>query len=399
MPDKSGTDSEYVIVGGGIAGLATAIAFQQLGLHFTLFEQTKVLRGIGAGFGLAANAMQALEILGLRSEIEKIGHHVDHYNILDEKGNILISPDTHAIAKKYKQSNFTVHRSDLHLFLLSKIDNQHLILGKKAIRVEPESEQVTLHFEDGTTHTSRYLIVADGVKSLLRQQLVPSSTPRYAGYTCWRATIDNQEIQLDKGTETWGKAGRFGMTPLTNNRIYWYACVNANPDSPIFQKYTIDELVNHFGHYHSPIPNILRHTKNEDLIWGDIMDIKPLKNLAYENIVFIGDAGHATTPNMGQGACQALEDAAVLMDEVRHQKNIQDAFLSFEKRRLSRTKYITDTSKLIGDVAQWENNLAIRMRNSVIRLMPPKIVQKSLDKLLSIDFMTLNNKQYAHTSR
>ncbi len=387
MPYTKTIDSDFAIVGGGVAGLAMAIALQQIDKDFVLFEQTKELKGIGAGFGLAANAMRALDLLGLRTEVEQIGYYLDSYHILDDKGQLLASPDTHAISKKYKQQNFAIHRADLHLFLLSKIKAQKLQLGKKATRLEQHIDTVTLFFEDGTQHTARFLIIADGVRSPLRQQLIPSSKPRYSGYTCWRATIDNTEMTLDKGTETWGKLGRFGMTPLSNNRIYWYACINATPGNPIYRDYKVSDLLKHFQSYHAPIPAILAHTKDRELIWSDIVDIEPLKHLAYDNILLIGDAGHATTPNMGQGACQALEDVAVLLDELGLKQDVKKAFSSFEKRRLPRTKYITDTSRRIGEIAQWDNSIFISIRNMLMKLMPAKIAQKNLDKLLSVDFM------------
>jgi 2-polyprenyl-6-methoxyphenol hydroxylase-like FAD-dependent oxidoreductase len=387
MPASQMIDSDFAIVGGGVAGLAMAIALQQINRDFALFEQAPELKGIGAGFGLAANAMRALDLLGLRTEVEQLGYYLDSYHILDHKGRLLVAPDTRAMRERYQQRNFAIHRADLHLFLLSKINARRLQLGKKAIRLEQQANGVTLFFEDGTQHTSRFLIVADGVRSPLRQQLVPSSTPRYAGYTCWRATIDSTGITLNTGTETWGKSGRFGMTPLTHNRIYWYACINATPDNPIYRNYKVRDLIRHFQSYHDPIPAILAHTGDSELIWSDIVDIAPLKHLAYDNILLIGDAGHATTPNMGQGACQALEDVAVLLDELQLEKSVKEAFSSFERRRLLRTKYIIDTSRRIGEVAQWNNSLLVSARNTLMKIMPARLAQKNLDKLLSVDFM------------
>lgn len=383
-------DTEFAIIGAGVAGLTAAIGLQSIGKEFIVFEQSALAKGIGAGFGLAANAMQAFDFLGLKDQVEKIGQHVSTYNILDHKGNILLAPDTKALSSKYNQSNFTVHRADLHQFLLSKIDNSKVKLNKRAIRFEQSQQSITLYFADGTQHKCKYLIIADGVKSPLRQQLVPSAIPRYSGYTCWRATIDNATIQLDKGSETWGKKGRFGMTPLVHNRIYWYACINSTENNSIFKHYNISDLTQHFKSYHPPIPQILAQTNDTDLIWNDIIDIKPLKQLAYGNILLIGDAGHATTPNMGQGACQALEDVAVLVDELKIKSEVSLAFKAFEKRRLARTKYITDTSKSIGEAAQWDNPILIFVRNTVMKNLPSHLMQRNLHKLLSVDFMEIN---------
>src|SRR5690606_7359773 len=153
--------------------------------------------------------------------------------------------------------------------------------------------------------------------------------------------------------------------------------------------YTVQDLKQYFGDYHNPIPTILAETKDEDLIWNDIIDIKPLSHLAYRNILLLGDAGHATTPNLGQGACQALEDVAVLMDELKENQAVTDAFRNFEKRRLKRTKYITDTSKRIGEISQWDNAFLVAIRNQIMKWLPATLAQSGLTQLLSVDFMKI----------
>lgn len=381
----------FAIIGGGIAGLTTAIGLSQIGIQADIYEAATELKGIGAGFGLAANAMQALSTLGLQAEVLQLGHLLPDYNILDQRGDVLISPDTARLSRQYRQSNFAIHRADLHQFLLSKIPSTQLHLGKRAIRLKQNANGSTVTFEDGSSIDAEYFIIADGVKSSLRQQLDPTSTPRYSGYTCWRGTLDNTHIQLKKGTETWGARGRFGMTPLANNCIYWYACVNTEANSTVHKNWSIHDLYLHFAAYHASIPEIILSTQEERLIWNDIIDIKPLKKFAFGSILLIGDAAHATTPNMGQGACQALEDAAVLVDELKKEKNIQMAFLNFEKRRLKRTRYITETSWMIGKVAQWENPFLVKTRNILMKNLPYRLQQYKLNKLLNVDFMSINN--------
>lgn len=378
---------EFTIIGAGVAGLTAAIALQNLNREFTLFEQSKAIKGIGAGFGLAANAMHALEYIGIREEVEEIGYYLDSFAILDQKGNILVNPNTTKLSDKYEQKNFAIHRADLHLYLLSKVKQESIALGKKACNLLQKSDYVEIQFEDGSSHRTKYLIIADGVKSPLRQKLLPASKPRYAGYSCWRATIDNSDLQLKRGSETWGNKGRFGLTPLVNQRIYWYACINGPQQNPVFRDYKVQDLKRQFGNYHQPIQEVLDKTLDADLIWSDIIDIQPIKNFAFGNILIIGDAAHACTPNMGQGACQAMEDVAVLHNELQNEQSVEQAFLAFEKRRLARTKYITDTSKLIGDVAQWENKFLISVRNNLMKIMPDSMNQKALIKLFKEDFM------------
>lgn len=383
-------DNTFIIIGGGIAGLCAAIGLQQLGIEAHIYESVTELKGIGAGFGLAANAMQALDHLGLKDEISQIGHYLGSYNVLDQKGNILVEPNTKSISQKYQQDNFAIHRADLHQFLLSKIPANQVHLGKRANSFERIGEQICIHFTDRSQAVCDALLVADGVHSLLRQQLIPASTPRYSGYTCWRATIDNSSIQLKKSTETWGAKGRFGMTPLVGNRVYWYACINSPQQNPTLKNWGIAELADNFKDYHAPIPTILSETKDADLIWNDIIDIAPLQKLAFGPILLLGDAGHATTPNLGQGACQAIEDVAVLLDELKIATSIPQAFSRFENRRLERVNYISNTSWQIGKIAQWNNPFLIGIRNFCMKIMPNSLKQQQLNKLLSVDFMQIN---------
>lgn len=379
--------SEFSIIGAGVAGLTTAIALQNLGREFTLFERSKIIKGIGAGFGLAANAMHALDYIGIRQEVEEIGYYMDSFTILDQKGDILVNPNTKKISETYEQKNFAIHRIDLHQYLLSKVNPESVFAGKKALKFEQQQDYIEVFFEDGTIHKTKYLIIADGIKSPLRQQLIPDSKPRYAGYSCWRATIDNSKLKIQKGSETWGHKGRFGLSPMVNDRVYWYACINGPQQNPSFKNYQVQDLKNQFANYHSPIQEVLDNTEDSDLIWSDIIDIKPLKNFAFGNILIIGDAAHACTPNMGQGACQAMEDVAVLSKELMNNQPVHQAFETFEKKRLARTKYITDTSKFIGDVAQWENKFLISIRNKLMKIMPDSMNQKSLLKVFKEDFM------------
>lgn len=378
------------IIGGGVAGLTAAIGLLQIGLDVQVFERVAVLKGIGAGFGLAANAMRAFDLLGLRTGVEQIGHFLPSYNILDQHGNVLAEPDTKEISKNYQQKNFAIHRADLHKFLHEQLPANIVHLGKEAIKFERSPQGVRIFFSDQTVVETDALIIADGVRSRLRQQLLPFAQPRFSGYTCWRAVIDNRLVDLQSSTETWGPKGRFGMTPLAGNKVYWYACVNAPQNSSKYRSFKVFDLQKHFADYHTPIPQILQNTSDELLLWNDIIDIEPLASLAYGNILLIGDAGHATTPNLGQGACQAIEDVAVLVDELtQNQQDFETAFAHVSTRRLRRTRYITETSWRVGKVAQWESPWLIPIRNTLLRMMPNTLKQLQLQKLLNEDFMSI----------
>lgn len=375
------------IIGAGIAGLASAIMLEKSGYGVRIFEANEQVRGIGAGMGLASNAIKAFEYLGLDQEVISISNHLTDFEISDSQGKTILSADTQRIKQSYNTDNFAVHRADLHGLLLEKIPAEKIKTNKKLVGLKTVDGKVKIEFEDGTSEKFDFLMGADGVNSRVRQLFLPKSQPRYAGYWCWRAVVENPNQHLHKSVETWGEKGRFGVTPLTQNRIYWYACVNSNLKDGI-DRYDLDELKFRFQNYHRQIPELLEQTKAEDLISTPIVDIQPIDRFHFGNVLLIGDAAHATTPNLGQGACMAIEDVAVLQDELL-KNDWHTACANFEKRRLKRTHYITKTSNFAGRIAQSENKTLNFLRNHLIRILPDSVSQSQLKRLLEEDFMKI----------
>lgn len=373
------------ILGAGIAGLSTAVALKNAGIETMVFEAAPEIKAVGAGLGLGANAIRALKVLELDKEVMNAGRFLPSFTIYNENGKIITKTDSVSVSKKYGLDNFTIHRADLHAILLSKISPECIQSNKRLQRIEQNDHSIMLHFKDGTTYETNYLIAAEGIHSAVRNHLLPQSKPRYAGYTCWRAVIDNTNLHLNECSETWGTKGRFGIVPLTENKIYWFACINAPANDPVMKNFTTGDLFRRFAGYHHPIPAIIKETKNENLIWSDINDIKPINRYAFNNILLIGDAAHATTPNLGQGACQALEDAVILAGEIKS-SSIETAFMQFEQKRLKRTHWIVNTSRSIGKIAQMENKLLISIRNLLLRVTPRSFNDNQFKKLYTTDF-------------
>ncbi len=215
---------------------------------------------------------------------------------------------------------------------------------------------------------------------------MPNTEPRYAGFTCWRAVNDNIHLNLTETSETWGTAGRLGIVPLADHKMYWFACINAPQNDTEMKQYKVADLQNHFKDFHELIPIILRQSKDENLIWNNIIDLKPIGRYAFGNIVFIGDAAHAMTPNLGQCACQAIEDAIILADEFKNNADAKIAFMQFEQRRIKRTHYIVNMSWIVGKVAQVENGTGASFRNFVFRRLPTSLNERLLKKLYEVDF-------------
>ena len=384
-----GRSERIAIVGAGIGGLSLAIALQRRGFSVDIFESAPAIKPIGAGLGLAGNAIKAFEAIGIHEQVISAGSVLKRLTIRNEEGSILAETDSEKISREYNVvDNFTIHRADLHAVLLSNIIPETLHLGRTCVDFSASEKSVILNFSDHPNFTADYVIACDGIRSVFRQKLLPRSKPRYSGYTCWRAVIDKlpPDVSLEETSETWGAGARFGIVPVNKKRLYWFACLNTKENDPVMRQYTVQDLLRHFGNFHKPIPDILSHTANEQLIWSDIHDVQPVDRFAFGNVLLLGDAAHATTPNMGQGACMAIEDAATLANLMARSHNVESSFQDFEHKRIARTTRIVNDSWRLGRVAQWKNPLLIQMRNALLRITPPSVAAKQVKFLQNVKF-------------
>lgn len=376
---------QFVIAGAGIAGLTTAIALQKKGIEAIVLESAASIAPVGAGLGLAANAIKGFKMLEIDQPIIEMGQFLTGLTIYDHLKRKITHTDSARVSEKYGLDNFTIHRAKLHEFLLRQLNPDNIRVNKRVESIERYGQSVMLRFKDGSFQQADYLIAADGVNSRIRQALLPGAKPRYAGYTCWRAVIPNPLDVVHCAEEYWGPAGRFGIVPLKDGQLYWFACVNTTAGNHEMKQMDAVGLLNIFKGYAPNIIKTLEASVGYPLIWNDIIDVKPIQQFAFGNIVLIGDAAHATTPNMGQGACQAIEDAVVLAQEISRMEDAATAFRVFEKRRMARTRDIVNTSNLLGKIAQWENNFMISLRNGLFRMLPEAVNERQLKKLYTVD--------------
>jgi 2-polyprenyl-6-methoxyphenol hydroxylase-like FAD-dependent oxidoreductase len=384
--------TKIAIIGAGIGGLTTALALRKFrpDISVQIFERSPELKAVGAGITLAANAMAAFEQLEIHEKVAHKSTILHRVKILDKAGNIITQTDNISIDKELGTiSSFSIHRAHLQALLLAELPKTTVHLGKKVTDFTQNDHSVKIQFEDQTTIETDFVIATDGIHSTFRQQLLPHSTIRYAGYTCWRGITGHIPPNFDTvtATETWGNGKRFGIVPIKGGGAYWFACINSPiANNETFKAYKKEELLNSFKGFHKPIKDLIRLTTQHDIIWNDIIDFAPIKQFAFANILLLGDAAHATTPNMGQGACQAIEGAVILAKTLQQYADIKDAFRHFEQKRLNRTAYIVNHSWQLGKIAQWQNPLATFLRNSIFRLLPAKANKKQIMKILYVKF-------------
>ena len=365
------------IIGGGIGGLTLGNVLKQQNIDFKIYESAPEIKPVGAGIAMAGNAMQIFDKLGLKEKIENAGTKMHALIITDLNLKTISKTDVLKLESKYKVCNVAIHRADLQRILSEDI-SEHIVLNKRLSKIE-KKENYHLTFEDRTEVESEIVFGADGVKSLIRNQILKSGEIRNAKQKCWRGII-NTEIPKKyshNAYEIWGKGKRFGFVKIRENTLYWYALVNKK-----FYSENID-LLETFREFHPYILEMISKTSKENIILNDIIDLKPMNNWSAENLCLIGDSAHATTPNMGQGGCQAIEDAYVIGKLLETEKDWNQVFSQFEKIRKEKVHHIVNTSWTIGKIAQWENFTGLR--NFVFRMIPESVNQKQMEKILKLE--------------
>jgi 2-polyprenyl-6-methoxyphenol hydroxylase-like FAD-dependent oxidoreductase len=367
-----------VIIGGGIAGLCTAIALRQGGHDAHVYEQTEQIRAVGAGLTLWPNALNVLAELGLAEAVRQAGAEINKTQIRTDRGRVLTQTHLHNLAPQLGYPAIAIHRADLHQILLAALPPEATHLNHTFSRFEQDGQGVTVHFDNGEVVRSQWLIGADGLRSRVRMQMWPETRPRYSGYVAWRGVVEGVHHLVQGITsESWGRGARFGIVPLNERQVYWFATGNERDGAKgrhgdaAREK---EQLLARFRDWHEPVEALLRATPTEAILRNPLADLKPLRQWSQGRVTLVGDAAHATTPNMGQGACQAIESALVLARTIQQ----EPLFAAYEAARHTRTAWITNSSWQIGAVGQWQNPVLCALRNQMIALTPESVLKRRL---------------------
>ncbi|TMC45245.1 MAG: FAD-dependent oxidoreductase [Chloroflexi bacterium] len=374
------------IIGGGIGGLATASALQRQGIQVTLFERNPELREIGAGLTLWANGVQMLRQLGLADALAAVSAALTHFECWSWRGKRLGSMRLDTIERRVGAPSIGIHRADLLRLLAGEVSRESVHVNAHCVGFRQEQGHVISHFADGQQHQADLLVGADGLYSVIREQLLGQQPPRYSGYTCWRGVAVFEERHVSPGisSETWGRGRRFGMLPIGNGRVFWYAtynCPAGGQDQAGERKSRLSQL---FGGWREPIEQLIEATDEGAILRNDILDRRPVRHWGSGRVTLLGDAAHPPTPNLGQGACQALEDALVLAGCLADQREPVAALHAYEARRMKRSAAIIKQSSLFGKIGQWEHPLLCALRDGLTPLAFATFLPKLFVANLSI---------------
>ncbi|MFN7926582.1 MAG: FAD-dependent monooxygenase [Blastocatellia bacterium] len=368
---------KIIIIGGGIGGLATALALHRQGIAAQVYERAEELREAGAGISLWSNATHVLQQLGLLTEAAAASARVLQIQLKNPAGRVL----TMSHVEQYEPPMLGIHRADLLQLLQRDIPREQIILNYTFDGFAANSKRLRVHFTNGAMDECDVLIGADGLRSQMRQQIIGDGEPRYSGYSVWRGVAEVQRDDIPQGqpSETMGAGARFGIFPIGKGRIYWYATANlpeGQKEPPTGRKQQVLSL---FQNWHTPISDLISATNETAILRNDCYDRKPTRGWSKGNAVLIGDAAHPTTPNMGQGGCMALEDALALTKLLAPKPaDIAATLRHFEQLRFARTAKITRLSRMFGAVGQWDSKLGVAWREWLFRLTPARVMEMQL---------------------
>ncbi|WP_114790476.1 FAD-dependent monooxygenase [Niabella yanshanensis] len=374
------------IIGAGIGGLTTALFLKSKGIAHQVFEAAPGIEPVGAGIGLGNNAMQIFHLLGIGKEIEAAGHKVNYMRITDEKFRNLSLINLRYFEQKYGVYNIAIHRAGLQHILAHNLGETNILLGKRLAAIQ-EKDGYQLRFTDGSCFEAEGLIGADGIKSVVRQQLFGKTVVRPAGQVCWRGLCASKldDRYAHQAIEAWGKGRRFGFVYLNASTLYWYAVA----DEKIAAEH-LHQLTTLYQDFHPDIQEMIKMTPEKTIIFGPLADLKPFKGWCSGKACLIGDAAHATTPNMGQGACQAIEDAYTL-GSLLGEQDMASAFRGYERLRIKKAHQVVKRSRAIGQVSHWKNTAGIAIRNRIMKKIPATMNIRQLESVFDISYVATGN--------
>ncbi len=381
-----------IIIGSGIAGLSAALALRKVGIDVTVYERAPELREVGAGISLWANALRALDHLGVGDAVREVALKMTRSEIRGRDGfKVLASFTTEHLEQKTGLPEIVrmTHRADLVGTLASHLPSGIARYDQECVGVEARPNGAAVRFRNGHADEADVVLGADGIHSAVRTAILGPDEPRYSGCVCWRG-ICPRPASLEPGyvAEWWGRGKRIGITTLTEDRVYWWATKNAPAG-----EHATDErafLQQEFRDWAEPGPTLFATTPPDHIFRNDIIDRPPNRPWSKGRVGLIGDAAHSTTPNLGQGGCMAIEDAVVLGRHLATERDPGKALEAFTTERFPRTTAITNESWRYGRMGQMDGAWSCWLRDGLIAWLGPWMGPGQLLRFAKFDVESLS---------
>jgi len=344
------------IIGGGLGGLATAIALRNQGIDVQVYEQARELRPVGAGLTLFPNGLKSLNAIqpGIVELLKQAGSQTQKMNLKKSTSEILVSNPV-TLMEKYGQPMLNIRWSRLQEILASSLPPDIIHLNHRCISFSQNYSSVEASFDGGKTVKADFLIGADGLNSVVRQRLSNDGTPRYVGRMSWRAVIPYQHKLLppDEITLLTSPDGKYMLLIDVGGGYVFWSAGSLSKDSSMSQTATDAKarVLKEFAGWAETVQEIITATNADQIVERPLYDRPPLASWSQGRVTLLGDAAHAMVPALGQGANTAFEDAYELSQYLCQAPNLESTLTRYENSRIQRTQVIQARSALQGDRA------------------------------------------------
>lgn len=345
--------TKVLIIGGGIGGQSAAIAFAKRGVNVEIVEIQPAFNVYGVGIIQQANALKALDKIGIADEAMKRGLPYGQVKMYAGPGNHFIGLAGPPPTEKYPSHN-GISRRTLHEIMYEETQKLGVPykMGTSVKAFENNEDNVSVTFSDGTKDTYDIVVASDGIRSKTREMVFGSHLqPKYMGLSVWRYAFPRHE-DLDTGYMYYGKRSKIGFIPMSEDTMYMFL-VSMEGQEWIGESQFIPMLQDYLSEY----PVKIAQDASEQITDPNLVNYRNLEAVRipdkwYKNrIVIIGDGAHATVPQLGSGAALAIEDAVVLAEELDKVDDVQEGFQNFMERRYKRAIAVVDASEKL---AEWE---------------------------------------------
>jgi FAD-dependent urate hydroxylase len=343
-----------VIVGAGMGGLTAALALRQAGYSVEVYDRAPVLAPAGAGVSLWSNGVKVLNRLGLGPEVRAIGGTMQHMSYISSGGQPLTSFSLEPLVRAVGQRPYPVARTDLQRMLLGAVGAEHVTLGASCIAVEQDDGRATAIFANGHRASGDVVVGADGTHSIIRAAVLGDGVERrYAGYVNFNGLVAQSDdlAPHDSWVTYVGDHKRASLMPVGGGRFYYFFDVPLERGAAPVSADVAAELAHHFAGWPEPVQRLIQRLDTTRVTRGEIFDIEPLPRFVRGRIALLGDAAHSTVPDLGQGGCQAMEDAWTLAHVLlTNDLGVPDALCRYEAARLERTRDIIQRARKRSDI-------------------------------------------------
>lgn len=332
---------EIAIIGAGMGGLTTGIALKKFGHQVTIYEQAEQILPVGAAISLWSNGVKCLNYLGLTEQVAKLGGQMNDLAYIDGlNGEVMTQFSLAPLIEEVGQRPYPVSRAELQNMLMDAFGRQDIQLGKRMVSIEDKGQHVEIGFQDGSTVSAALLIGADGTHSMTRQYVLGKQVERrYAGYVNWNGLVEISEdlAPAQQWTTFVGEGKRASLMPVAEQRFYFFFDVplpagleNQRSEYKILLK-------QYFSGWCSQVQCLIDSIDEQKTNRVEIHDIEPFTQFYKGRVVILGDAAHSTTPDIGQGGCQAMEDAVYLARALQiNTLGLEDALKRYQNKRNER---------------------------------------------------------------